>query len=177
MKYKITCLFCGGEKEVRSDAVKKQKFCSISCARKHYFKENGKEIHPSWKGGRRITGSGYIEIHDPSHPRARKNGYVFEHILVMEKKVGRSISKDEDVHHKDENKQNNDPDNLELLTKSEHSKKTQESRRKKRMFPCVRCGKEVYRKPSHIKKIKQVFCSLECVGLWTYENEKGVFKK
>jgi len=31
----------------------------------------------------------------PDHPRARTQGYVFEHILVMEAKLGRMLFADE----------------------------------------------------------------------------------
>lgn len=38
----------------------------------------------------------------------------------MEQKLGRQLSSDEIVHHEDENKKNNHPDNLELMTRAEH---------------------------------------------------------
>lgn len=46
--------------------------------------------NPNWKGGRTKHGSGYVLVYLPDHPRA-SNGYVFEHIIIMEKKVGRYI--------------------------------------------------------------------------------------
>lgn len=42
------------------------------------------------------------------------------HRKVMEEKLGRELTPDEIVHHKDENKLNNHPDNLELMTRAEH---------------------------------------------------------
>lgn len=44
-----------------------------------------------------------------------------EHRLIMEKILGRKLNFNEVVHHKDENKRNNSPDNLELKTRSKHS--------------------------------------------------------
>ena len=45
------------------------------------------------------------------------------HRVVAEEKIGRPLEKGEVVHHKDENKLNNDPDNLEVLeSQSEHAK-------------------------------------------------------
>ena len=41
-------------------------------------------------------------------------GYVMEHRLVMEGLLGRELEPEEQVHHKDKNKSNNDPSNLEL---------------------------------------------------------------
>lgn len=45
-----------------------------------------------------------------------------EHRYVMEQYLGRELTRDEVVHHKDGNKENNDIENLELMSLSEHSK-------------------------------------------------------
>lgn len=52
----------------------------------------------------------------------RKVDQRHEHRTVMEKRLGRNLSFNEVVHHKDNDKRNNDPDNLELMTRSEHSR-------------------------------------------------------
>jgi hypothetical protein len=46
---------------------------------------------------------------------------VFVHRHIMEQKLGRKLQPEEEVHHKDEDKLNNDPNNLELKTKSDHT--------------------------------------------------------
>jgi len=62
----------------------------------------------------------YRQEYKPEHPRADVTGHVGVHILVMEKKLGRSLKKGEIVHHCDFNKLNNDPLNLLLLSRIEH---------------------------------------------------------
>jgi len=79
----------------------------------------GKEAS-NWKGGRRKTGKGYIYVHMPDHPHACKAGYVMEHRLAAEKKIGRYLDVQEDVHHVNEDKLDNRPENLMVLTRSEH---------------------------------------------------------
>ena len=70
------------------------------------------EQNPSWKGGRTVDPRGYVLIKKPEHHRADVRGYVYEHILVAEAKLGRPLLPYEEVHHDDENPSNNDPDNL-----------------------------------------------------------------
>lgn len=74
----------------------------------------------NWKGGRKVLKTGYIYIYAPDNPNATKSGYVFEHRLVMEEKIGRHLDSSEIVHHIDGNKSNNHPDNLELKTNGRH---------------------------------------------------------
>ncbi len=50
----------------------------------------------------------------------RKVGGRHEHRVVAEAMLGRPLTRDEVVHHKDHNKRNNDPSNLEVLSRSEH---------------------------------------------------------
>jgi len=47
---------------------------------------------------------------------------VYIHREVMEQKLGRKLLPEEVVHHKDKNKRNNDPDNLELTNNYSHGK-------------------------------------------------------
>lgn len=44
------------------------------------------------------------------------------HRHLMEQHLGRQLSADEDVHHRDGDKQNNDLSNLEVLSHSEHAR-------------------------------------------------------
>lgn len=99
-----------------NEATKKK----ISEARKGQFSGNK---HPMWKGGKMVV-DGYMYIYNPSHPNATKMGYVCEHRLKMEKKLGRYLSKTETVHHKNHDRLDNRISNLMLCESSgKHSAK------------------------------------------------------
>lgn len=70
--------------------------------------------HGKWKGGRHISG-GYVRVKVKSHPKQDNRGYVLEHVMVMENNLRRYLRTGEYVHHKDGNRQNNTPSNLELM--------------------------------------------------------------
>ncbi len=51
----------------------------------------------------------------PKHPRAGQNGYVREHILVMEAYLKRPLTLTENVHHINHNRADNRIENLKLF--------------------------------------------------------------
>ena len=73
------------------------------------------------KDGRRLRSDGYVQIYSPDHPAANTTNCVLEHRLVMEKHIGRYLTKEEIVHHKNGVKDDNRIDNLELWTHSHPS--------------------------------------------------------
>lgn len=73
-----------------------------------------REKNHFWKGGR-ILDKGYILVLTLEHPFANAKGRVYEHRLVMEKKLGRYLKPEEIVHHIDRRKKNNVPENLMLF--------------------------------------------------------------
>lgn len=71
--------------------------------------------------GRR-KGKDYLHSYCPEHPRANNRGYVYTHVLVAEKKLGRSLTSEECVHHIDRDRFNNLPDNIIVFkTVADHS--------------------------------------------------------
>lgn len=113
---KITkiCVVCGKNFEVwpsQANAI----HCSNDCGR---ITVSEKLVAP--EGHTRKTSTGYTQMKISDHPYADGDGYVMYHRYVMEQKLGHYISKDFDVHHKDGNIENNDPNNLDVLTRSAH---------------------------------------------------------
>lgn len=70
------------------------------------------------KDGRSIYKSGYVFVKNSNHPRSTKAGWVREHIVVMEKMIGRFLTDQEEVHHKNGIKDDNSEGNLELWNRS-----------------------------------------------------------
>lgn len=84
------------------------------------YKDKKRGDHPCWKGGRIKDKDGYVAIYAPDHPWPRKMRYIREHIVVMELHIGRRLTASECVHHKDNNRENNALENLEVMNKGEH---------------------------------------------------------
>lgn len=82
-----------------------------------------------WKGGRHTDRKGYIYVRATEHPCANAMGYVFEHRLVMEQVLGRLLTPDEVVHHINEVRDDNRPENLQVMTHVEHMRLHAELRR------------------------------------------------
>lgn len=74
--------------------------------------------------GRKRTRHGYIACCVKTHPYAGRDGYVFEHRLVLEQKHGEYILPGFDVHHINGTKDDNRPENLQILKHADHTRKT-----------------------------------------------------
>jgi len=114
----------------------------IKANRKRQFGENA----PMWKGGRFKMSGGYILIYAPEHPYAFKGGgssitkYIREHRLVMEKKLGRYLAKDEIVHHINGIRDDNRPENLYIVKGEKMHKKIENHLDLE--FICPHCKKD-----------------------------------
>lgn len=114
---------CGSETSIATVTLRnKRHFRGYPVPFVHgHTKKKPSHEHHLWKGGRFVhKTSGYVYVHAPAHPDANSRGYVLEHRLVMEEKLGRRLSPDEYVHHMNHVRADNRPENLMLLSKEEH---------------------------------------------------------
>lgn len=114
------CECCGKEfTTYKSPSRTKPRFCSLKCIGES---QKGNK-NPAYNGGRYFDSSGYVVLFMPEHPFCGAKKTVLEHRFIMECKLGRYLTKEEVVHHIDENKANNHIDNLMLFnSNSEHIK-------------------------------------------------------
>lgn len=77
--------------------------------------------HPNFKTGIIKAHHKYVLVFVGKHHHlADCRGYAYEHRINAEKKIGRRLKKGEFVHHIDEVKWNNDPDNLKVYPSRAH---------------------------------------------------------
>lgn len=93
--------------------------CACGCGQRCRSRQSrflGEHYHgkanPAWRGGRRLNTNGYVLILAHGHHLADCDGYVFEHRLIAERKLGRRLNPKEVIHHIDGDRTNNKPDNL-----------------------------------------------------------------
>jgi hypothetical protein len=128
-----------------------------------------------YKDRKRYYKNGYVVVNVPGHPKAfdatgdkNPESYcVYEHVLIAEEILDRSIKEGEVVHHLDENRANNSPDNLLVLSNPMHVKLhgwlnkheiIPNAKQEKRLqLGCVRCG--ICEKPI---EGSMVYCSVTC---------------
>jgi hypothetical protein len=78
--------------------------------------------NPNWRGGRSLASNGYVLIRvGTGHPLADVRGYAYEHRLVASRMLARWLEPSEQVHHRNGDKSDNRPENLEVMaTVAEH---------------------------------------------------------
>lgn len=137
---------------------KAQLFCCKSCSRKAYW-EKRKPACERFRGGQAfITRQGYIRVYI--------GGEKFsEHRVVMERHLGRKLSRSEHVHHINGIKHDNRIENLEVLPAAEHAREHRLGRRfKPRVkFECERCKESFELYQSDLaRRLNPKFCSRAC---------------
>ena len=105
-----------GKKGVQISWIKgkhhsKETLIKLSVAQKRRFKDYTK--HPMYKNGKTINSQGYIFLN-----REKK----FEHRFIVEQSIGRRLTNEEVIHHKNGIKTDNRIENLEILSRPEHIK-------------------------------------------------------
>lgn len=102
---------CGNETRVYQPNLRSGRIVSCGCKRL---------ANASARRMERTTQNGYVFVKAPNHPRAgARTGRVREHILVMEKELGRYLLPGEEVHHLNAIRSDNRPENLELWNRSQ----------------------------------------------------------
>lgn len=76
-----------------------------------------------WRGGKRTTMQGYIQILKKDHPRATKGGYIYEHRLVYEQHHNVCLLSWTEIDHINGIKDDNRIENLRAMSKSEHMRR------------------------------------------------------
>ena len=142
------CIVCGKKMQflesvirVRERSGRKIKYCSRACSNEGA--RTGKEIpcpvcgEMFYTTRRKYCSTKCMGVAKTNNYKGKKsgswyeNGYkvlyidgresIKEHIYIMEKSLGRKLDHKEVVHHKNEIKDDNSIDNLQLMTRSEHS--------------------------------------------------------
>lgn len=116
----VYCEDCGEMMFIRATST--QKICKCCMSKRFAERTHTPEAIEKWTESH--------SSHAKSYHRVGSNRYV--HREIAEEKLGRKLTKDEVVHHKDKNIHNNDPENLEVMTRSEHMKLHHKERREKK---------------------------------------------
>ena len=140
------CELCGNRIKARTPSeVKLRRFCSIKCSnnspttkkkisdsltgikrsektrKKTSVARTGKG-NGQWKGGKWENQHGYVFVKSHNHPNRNANNYVTEHRLVVEKHIGRYLDCNEVVHHINGIRNDNNIDNLIIMTQGDHTR-------------------------------------------------------
>jgi len=85
--------------------------CLMHYARNRKYGEVGpaKRLRAKAGEGKCMGGEGYVMI-------TRGGRWIYEHRWVMEQMIGRRLTREEEVHHKDRDRTNNSPHNLRLFS-------------------------------------------------------------
>ena len=144
MKYQTACDWCGKPVIYYPSTVnQRHHFCSRKCLQAFRSKKTNPDHYQEYgnysKNAERFSEMNRLLNPTRMTPETRKKlrenrlgtgeGKTYTktygrhtHRVVAEQMLGRPLAKDEIVHHIDGNKRNNAPENLQVMTRSEHSR-------------------------------------------------------
>lgn len=108
-----TCRNCGTKFSL--SASEPDVYCSRRC---YETKRQADAV-----GRRKTTVDGYVVVFKPGHSESQSTGWTMEHRMVMADHLGRPLLPDENVHHKNGQRDDNRLSNLELWVTSQPSGK------------------------------------------------------
>ena len=146
MAVTLTCEACGTAFHVKPSRAARGnvRFCSRQCRNRTVT--------------RRIRRDGYVQL-------TGGGLNILEHRYIMEQHLGRTLGKDENVHHLNEVKHDNRLENLVLTSRSAHIAEYHASVRMPHRWATVRCnecGGEFERRLVELDAHPECFCSREC---------------
>lgn len=122
-------------------------------------------LNNNWRGGIKIE-NGYKMVFSPWNPMCDRKGYTPEHRIIMAGILGRPLESSEIVHHINEDKLDNNPDNLVLMSRKDHLFEhlpvqfRSDFKHFKRQEICAGCGISFI--PKRPTRFKRAFCSRDC---------------
>lgn len=120
-----------------------------------------KRVHKPWSletfDDGYVDSDGRFRVYAPGHHRAYADGYALRAIVAYELYTGEIVLTADDIHHKDHNRTNDTPENLERKGHQDHS--LHHHRQVLVDLICRNCGASFRRKPHQRGK---GFCTRAC---------------
>ncbi len=116
----LACPKCGKERWVALPSTKRPDYTGL-CHQCNASIRGGNRVKKGYRGKH---SDGYIVIKlqpdDFFYPMAGRDGYVFEHRLMMAQSLGRCLHSWEIVHHRNHKRDDNRIENLQLVSDDKH---------------------------------------------------------
>jgi len=145
----LTCEQCGVQYLVKPSRKAKSRFCSVRCRANHD------------RGRQKVSGDVFVG-HNGYRLRKTNGLREREHRLTVEEVLGRPLLPSEIVHHRNGNRSDNRPENLEVMSSRDHGLLHNPPTTPVHLV-CAVCGKTFT--PHKTKRKRAVTCSRECFRL------------